>query len=90
MIEALQAPACRPEISWVDDGTDPVDPLELTGRCYVRYAGKPADAEKALGQVRVLAEENGETAVLTAPARVKDLMARAESLGVLALLRVLE
>ncbi len=90
VMEALQASPCREEIGWSPDTAGFADPLELTGRYYVRIRGSREDAAGAFGQTELLLEEGGETAFLTGPLTGHQAAAGTAALETLAALRVLE
>lgn len=59
VMEALQSGVCRTPLGWDPDPAGFVDPMELSGRWYVRTADSAARAEEVFGQIQVLSEEDG-------------------------------
>ena len=59
VMEALQSGARRTPLGWDPDPAGFVDPMELSGRWYVRTADSAARAAEVFGQIRVLSEEDG-------------------------------
>ncbi len=59
VMEALQSGVRRTPLGWDADPAGFVDPMELSGRWYVRVADSAARAEEAFGQIQVLSEEDG-------------------------------
>ena len=88
VMECLQASPKREEIGWSPDAAGFEDPLDLQTRWYFRIEGSLTDAAMAFGQVEVLSED-GETAFLTDPICGRDAHRQAQSLNVLACIRVL-
>ena len=88
VMECLQISPRREEIGWSPETEGFVDPQELQTRYYFRIEGSLTDAAMAFGQVEVLSED-GETAFLTDPISGEDAARQAQSLNVLACMRVL-
>ena len=88
VMECLQSSPRREEIGWSADANGFEDPQELQTRYYFRIEGSLTDAAMAFGQVEVLSED-GETAFLTDPVSGRDAARQAQSLNVLACMRVL-
>ena len=59
VMEALQSGVRRTPLGWDPDPAGFVDPMELSGRWYVRTADSAARAAEVFGQIRVLSEEDG-------------------------------
>lgn len=59
VMEALQSGVRRTPLGWDADPAGFVDPMELSGRWYVRVADSAARAEEVFGQIQVLSEEDG-------------------------------
>ena len=59
VMEALQSGVRRTPLGWDADPAGFVDPMELSGRWYVRVADSAARAEEVFGQIQVLSEEGG-------------------------------
>ena len=64
VMEALQSGVHRKPLGWDADPAGFVDPMELSGRWYVRTADSADRAAEVFGQSQVLSEEDG-TVVLT-------------------------
>ena len=88
VMECLRISPRREEIGWSPETEGFVDPQELQTRYYFRIEGSLTDAAMAFGQVEVLSED-GETAFLTDPISGEDAARQAQSLNVLACMRVL-
>lgn len=59
VMEALQSGTRRTPLGWDPDPAGFVDPMELSGRWYVRTADSAERAEAVFGQIQVLSEEDG-------------------------------
>ena len=59
VMEALQSGVRRTPLGWDADPAGFVDPMELSGRWYVRTADSADRAAEVFGQIRVLSEEDG-------------------------------
>ncbi len=59
VMEALQSGVHRKPLGWDADPTGFVDPMELSGRWYVRTADSADRAAEVFGQIQVLSEEDG-------------------------------
>lgn len=59
VMEALQSGVHRKPLGWDADPAGFVDPMELSGRWYVRTADSADRAAEVFGQIRVLSEEDG-------------------------------
>ena len=59
VMEALQSGVRRTPLGWDPDPAGFVDPMELSGRWYVRTADSAARAAEVFGQIQVLSEEDG-------------------------------
>ena len=59
VMEALQSGVHRKPLGWDADPAGFVDPMELSGRWYVRTADSADRAAEVFGQIQVLAEEYG-------------------------------
>ena len=59
VMEALQSGVRRTPLGWDPDPAGFVDPMELSGRWYVRTADSTDRAAEVFGQIRVLSEEDG-------------------------------
>ena len=88
VMECLQSGSRQGGVSWSADTAGFEDPLELHTRWYFRIEGSLTDAALAFGQVEVLSED-GETAFLTDRISGQEARQQAETLNVLACMRVL-
>ena len=59
VMEALQSGVHRKPLGWDADPAGFVDPMELSGRWYVRTADSADRAAEVFGQIQVLSEEDG-------------------------------
>ena len=59
VMEALQSGVRRTPLGWDPDPAGFVDPMELSGRWYVRTADSADRAAEVFGQIQVLSEEDG-------------------------------
>lgn len=59
VMEALQSGVHRKPLGWDADPARFVDPMELSGRWYVRTADSADRAAEVFGQIQVLSEEDG-------------------------------
>ena len=59
VMEALQSGVRRTPLGWDPDAAGFVDPMELSGRWYMRTADSAARAVEVFGQIQVLSEEDG-------------------------------
>lgn len=59
VMEALQSGVHRKPLGWDTDPAGFVDPMELSGRWYVRTADSADRAAEVFGQIQVLSEEDG-------------------------------
>ena len=59
VMEALQSGVRRTPLGWDADPAGFVDPMELSGRWYVRTADGADRAAEVFGQIQVLSEEDG-------------------------------
>ena len=59
VMEALQSGTRRTPLGWDPDPAGFLDPMELSGRWYVRTADSAERAEAVFGQIQVLSEEDG-------------------------------
>lgn len=59
VMEALQSGVRRTPLGWDPDAAGFVDPMELSGRWYMRTADSAARVVEVFGQIQVLSEEDG-------------------------------
>ena len=88
VMEALQSGVRRTPLGWDPDPAGFVDPMELSGRWYVRTADSAARAAEVFGQIRVLSEEDG-TVFLTDEMTGRKVTELSAGLQIQACLRVL-
>ena len=88
VMECLHSGPRQGGVSWSADTAGFEEPLELHTRWYFRIEGSLTDAALAFGQVEVLSED-GETAFLTDRISGQEARQQAETLNVLACMRVL-
>lgn len=88
VMEALQSGVRRTPLGWDADPAGFVDPMELSGRWYVRAADSAARAEAVFGQIQVLSEEDG-TVFLTGELTGRQVADLTAGLRTQACLRVL-
>jgi homoserine dehydrogenase len=88
-MEAVGGRGGQEELPWTEDSEGFVDPRELHTRFYFRIEGSLTDAAMAFGQVEVLSED-GETAFLTNRISGYAAAEQANSLNILACMRVLD
>jgi homoserine dehydrogenase len=89
VMEAVSGRGGQEELPWTEDSEGFVDPRELHTRFYFRIEGSLTDAAMAFGQVEVLSED-GETAFLTNRISGYAAAEQANSLNILACMRVLD
>jgi homoserine dehydrogenase len=89
VMEAVGGRGGQEELPWTEDSEGFVDPRELHTRFYFRIEGSLTDAAMAFGQVEVLSED-GETAFLTNRISGYAAAEQANSLNILACMRVLD
>ena len=59
VMEAIQSGVRRTPLGWDPDAAGFVDPMELSGRWYMRTADSAARVVEVFGQIQVLSEEDG-------------------------------
>ena len=88
VMETLQSGVHRKPLGWDADPAGFVDPMELSGRWYVRTADSADRAAEMFGQIQVLSEEDG-TVFLTGEMTGRKVAELSAGLQTQACLRVL-